>query len=335
MEPLIPAITVKAALDGFAELGMDPAEMMAAVGLAADQLEDPFGSVPNGQYDHLWAQAFMRDPSPTLPSRAGMAVPFGAFGIVDHLVASADSIGEGLQMLSLFLRLVSTNLTMRFDHTPEDWVWVRNEPCDKSAAIAEEWTLAVVTQRFRQRIPAFQIERVHLAERVDSDAAAFEAVWGVPVQLGQAASGIQLLPGVWGSPNEGADPALRETLQAVAERLEVKQFDEAPLVYVIRTRLPEALETQRFSAADIAAELGLSRRTLHRHLAADGVTFQELLDAYRQEQAITMLQEGRQSMVEIAYALGYNEQSSFNRAFRRWTGQSPSAWLKNRMTPLL
>lgn len=335
MEPLIPAITTRAALAGFAELGMDPAEMMAAVGLAAAQLEDPFGSVPVGQYDQLWAQAFIRDPRPTLPSRAGMAVPFGAFGVVDHLVASAESIGEGLQMLSLFLRLVSTNLTMRFDHTPDDWVWVHNEPWEKSAAIAEEWTLAVITQRFRQRISAFQIDRVHLAASADAAVAPFEAVWGVPVQLGQTASGIQLSPGVWGSPNEGADPALRETLLAVAERIEVKQFEEAPLVYVIRTRLPEALETQRFSAADIAAELGLSRRTLHRHLAAGGVTFQELLDAYRQEQAITMLQEGQQSMVEIAYALGYNEQSSFNRAFRRWTGQSPSAWLKSGAAPQL
>lgn len=333
MEPLIPAITVKAALDGFAELGMDQVEMMAAVGLAAHQLEDPFGSVPNGQYEQLWTQAFLRDPRPTLPSRAGMAVPFGAFGIVDHLVASADSIGEGLQMLSLFLRLVSTNLTLRFEHTPDDWVWVRNEPCDKSAALTEEWTLAVITQRFKQRLSAFRIERVHLTTNTSADAADFEAVWGVPVRLGEPESGIQLSPGVWGSPNEDADPALRETLLAVAERVEVKQFDVAPLVYVIRTRLPEALETQRFSAADIAAELGLSRRTLHRHLAADGVTFQELLDAYRQEQAITMLQGGRQSMVEIAYALGYNEQSSFNRAFRRWTGQSPSAWLKNGVQP--
>jgi AraC-like DNA-binding protein len=137
---------------------------------------------------------------------------------------------------------------------------------------------------------------------------------------------MRLAPGVWATPNHNTDPVLRATLAQLAERVEIKQFDHAPLAYAIRTRLPEALQSQRFSADAIAAELGLSRRTLHRHLAAENITFQELLDLHRQEQAVQMLQSGAYAMSEIAYALGYSEQSSFNRAFRRWTGTSPSAW---------
>ncbi|MEM8862830.1 MAG: AraC family transcriptional regulator, partial [Chloroflexota bacterium] len=82
-----------------------------------------------------------------------------------------------------------------------------------------------------------------------------------------------------------------------------------------------------FSVDDVAAELGLSKRTLQRQLSAEALSFKELLDIYRQEQAFLMLQNGQQDLATLAYTLGYNEQSSFNRAFRRWTGKSPSQWL--------
>ena len=84
-----------------------------------------------------------------------------------------------------------------------------------------------------------------------------------------------------------------------------------------------------YSAEDLAAALGLSKRTLQRQLSAQNVTFQDLLDIYRQEQAVLMLQNGERNMSRVAYALGYHEQSSFNRAFRRWTKQSPSTWLQS------
>ena len=57
------------------------------------------------------------------------------------------------------------------------------------------------------------------------------------------------------------------------------------------------------------------------------MSFKELLDAYRQEEALRQIERGARSMTEIAYDLGYNEQSSFNRAFKRWTGTTPSRWL--------
>ncbi|MEM7344178.1 MAG: helix-turn-helix transcriptional regulator [Chloroflexota bacterium] len=94
-----------------------------------------------------------------------------------------------------------------------------------------------------------------------------------------------------------------------------------------RAILPKALQRGEFSAEDIAAELGLSKRTLQRRLSMENITFKELLDLYRQEQARLLLQNGARDMGRVAYALGYSEQSSFNRAFRRWAGQSPSAWL--------
>jgi AraC-like DNA-binding protein len=58
------------------------------------------------------------------------------------------------------------------------------------------------------------------------------------------------------------------------------------------------------------------------------LTFKQILDAYRQDEAVRLMLSGDKSLVQIAHALGYNEQSSFTRAFKRWTGKTPSTWLK-------
>lgn len=327
MQLMIPAISLKAALAGLDALGLDRAALLAAIELELADLDDPFASVPNDLFGRLWAAAFTQRTDPTLPTQAGFAVPFNEFGLLDHLVTSAATIGEGLHILNIFLWLVATNLSLGFTHGRGDWVWVDNDPPEPSRFISEQWTLALLVQRMRTRMPPFAIEEVHLTQSADGNDARFADLWDVPVRLGQARSGIRLAPGIWEQPNVQADPLLQQTLRTVAEQVEMKQMMDAPLVYAIRTHLPDALQRGAFSADDIAVELGLSKRTLQRRLSAENLSFKDLLDLYRQEQAMLMLQHGDRDMANIAYALGYNEQSSFNRAFRRWTGMSPSAWL--------
>ena len=74
----------------------------------------------------------------------------------------------------------------------------------------------------------------------------------------------------------------------------------------------------------IAAELGLSRQTLYRRLRAEGTTFEDLLDRLRHRLALRYLRDERLSVKAAAYRLGFSEPAAFSRAFKRWTGASPS-----------
>ena len=77
-----------------------------------------------------------------------------------------------------------------------------------------------------------------------------------------------------------------------------------------------------------ARHLGRSPRSLHRDLLAEGTSFRSVVEAVRAEHAVAWLPE--LGLDEVAHRLGYSEARSFRRAFRRWTGQSPSAWLRGR-----
>ena len=76
----------------------------------------------------------------------------------------------------------------------------------------------------------------------------------------------------------------------------------------------------------LASELGMSRQTLYRKLREEGTTFVELVDDLRRRMAADYLRARKVSVNETAYLVGFTEPSSFVRAFRRWTGMTPSAF---------
>jgi AraC-like DNA-binding protein len=80
------------------------------------------------------------------------------------------------------------------------------------------------------------------------------------------------------------------------------------------------------SATTVARLFSMHRRTLHRHLRMEGLAFRQVADGIRFEVACELLKNTDMALSQVAAALKYSELSAFTRAFRRWCGQSPSAW---------
>lgn len=121
-----------------------------------------------------------------------------------------------------------------------------------------------------------------------------------------------------------AEPfAYREAVAALDHELQLVGNDQD---LVQRTRALLAEPERRFPDLDEAAALlGLSSRSLRRHLQARGATFHQLRDEARRARAITLLEQSSISVAAIARELGYSDVAAFSRAFQRWTGTQPSA----------
>jgi AraC-like DNA-binding protein len=102
------------------------------------------------------------------------------------------------------------------------------------------------------------------------------------------------------------------------------RLDRGDVIAQVRRKLLAAFPAGAPNQATVARALGMSPRTLHRRLADAGTSFEKLLDDTRRELAAEYLRRSDHSVGEVAYLLGFAETSSFNRAFRRWTGTSPS-----------
>jgi AraC-like DNA-binding protein len=130
----------------------------------------------------------------------------------------------------------------------------------------------------------------------------------------------------WQLPLRRRDPILRRVLESHADGI----LSRLP----IRTGL--ALEVQRAFASRVAhgdvrigtlaRQLAMSARTLQRRLAAEGVSYQQLLDDARKDAAGRYIHEPTLAIGEIAYLVGYSEPAPFHRAFKRWYGMTPDVF---------
>jgi AraC-like DNA-binding protein len=105
----------------------------------------------------------------------------------------------------------------------------------------------------------------------------------------------------------------------------LQTLDQSGVVSRVKKAIIEHLPSGTPSAEIIARDLFMSARTLHRRLSDARTSFSETLDAVRRELAAQYITDPTRSLSEISFLLGFSELSAFSRAFRRWTGQSPSA----------
>jgi AraC-like DNA-binding protein len=117
-------------------------------------------------------------------------------------------------------------------------------------------------------------------------------------------------------------------LSKVNEEVALKylvSIDRTSILMLVKSTLVELMPTGQVTEETVAASLNLSLRTLQRKLSDEGTTFAALYQSLRQEMAQQYIRDSQMSLTEIAYLLGFSEQSNFTRAFRRWYGTSPSA----------
>lgn len=120
-----------------------------------------------------------------------------------------------------------------------------------------------------------------------------------------------------------ANEAIWETFEPQLRRRLTELDIDASATDRVSAVLLEVLPAGRATVADVAKELAVSSRTLHRQLKAEGASFQRILSTTREKLARHYLGNPSLSGADIAFLLGYGDTSSFYRAFQTWTGQTP------------
>ena len=101
------------------------------------------------------------------------------------------------------------------------------------------------------------------------------------------------------------------------------KLDENDIVQRVKASIIELLPDGKMSDTRVAETLYMSNRTLQRKLEEQGTTFYNILTEIRKEMALKYLKDSQLTLTELSFQLGFSEMSSFSRAFKNWTGQSP------------
>jgi AraC-like DNA-binding protein len=320
---LSPAINLWRALEA---RGMDPAPLFRRAGIDPAALKVPGTRVPARTSQRLLRLAGDAVGDPALGIDVAKQMHGTAMHAVGYTWLASTTLGEACRRIARYMRIISGLWTVRLEES-SGGVRVVFEFRDSqpSAMWAHDWVTAGFVRLCRITYgDAFAPLEVTLVRRVPEPRAPFDEWFRCAIVWGAARASVLCRPEDLAQPLPTGNPEVALANERVAlEYLE--RLDRTDIVTQVRRRILELLPSGPPTQTEIARALALSPRTLHRRLAETKTSFAELLDETRRELAGGYLQRTDYSIAEVAYLLGFAEVSSFNRAFRRWTGTPPSA----------
>lgn len=313
--------------DVLKHLGVDPSVVLAAAGIDPKRLQEPESSISYAAMGQLLTRCVALSRCPHFGLLVGARQGLSSLGVVGFLVQHSPDVGTGLKNLVAHMHhyqrgavptLASQGGITRLGYT----IYQHHI---ESAEQIYDGAMAICTNILRALCgPAWKPDEVTFSHRRPADLRPYQQVFQAPLRFDADETCIAF-PTAWlGQPVPGADPMLYRVLQRQAEQLDVR--NGAGLAASLRG-VVRALLVSGHCSADAAATLfGMHRRTLHRHLKTDGVTFGALVDEVRSDVALELLAEPTTPLDYIAATLGYAQPRAFSRAFSRWHGTTPARW---------
>jgi AraC-like DNA-binding protein len=320
-------VSSRALVDACQRLGLDTDALLRAVGISRETLCDPDARLPGSQASALWTKAYELSRDPVLSLHAAEACPLGAYKVIDYIASNASTVGEAFLCSTRYFPLINTAVILTIDESGDPITFdVADEtgPTGVSRQYAEYCLATFLLHVSGATGVSFTLRRVTFAHRAPPETKEHERIFGCKVQFEAERNRLYIDRGAWESRTRAANPGVLEVLTQHADLL-VQRLPRGPdLVERTRQAIAERLRGGDPSLEGVARELGQSGRSLQRHLRELGYSYNALADEVRAATARLYLDQPDIAIAEVAYLLGFADQSTFNRAFKRWTGQTPA-----------
>ncbi len=306
--------------------GVDPDRLCHGLGFGPDDLVDPALRVSYRQVSRFIRRALQMLPVPALGLAVGCDNVLGTLGLVGYAMSLSQTLGEAV-MLAMRYQVLAGGIVHTGFEISGDEAWLTAdfrfpEPEIQVFAVEELFASSLVYMRALAG-PDFSLLRIECIYPAPPHADAYAACFGVPVSFGCLANRFVVSSNWLMHPLRTHEPlALRQALRMLDQEAQISSPQDELAISVERA-IARAL-TRGAHVEDIAGELNMSGRTLRRRLAEQGLSFDVLLDNVRRTRVFSLLANPRMLFEQIAGEAGYSDVRSFRRAFKRWTGVSPS-----------
>jgi AraC-like DNA-binding protein len=320
--------SVRPVLGYLASRGYDAGALWRAAGTGAIDTDDPEARIPHDAAVALWQTAEHLSADVNIGLHAAEWIRPGMMGALEYAVQTCATLGEGLERLARYHRVLHDAAEVRFELRGDGAVLSHRLPLPGGAPrqiseyIVAGWLIAL------RRICASDWAplEVRFPHAEPADVSEHRRLFAAPLLFGHERSELQIPRAVINRPLPAADPTLQQIVEAQVGTLIERLPSADAYTDSVRHLLAKTLSAGNARLEEIAAQLHLSPRTLHRRLEEEGTSFRRIVRTVRRELAERHLRDRRMMIAEIAFLLGYSEASAFHRAFKRWTGYSPKAF---------
>jgi AraC-like DNA-binding protein len=309
---------------------IDYLPLFRRVGIAPERLEIAGARYPWSAMQKLWVECVRETGDPGFGLVVGANVRPTTFHALGFAWIASRTLLESLQRLCRYSALIS-NAPNRLELVEHEHVWLLTRtvaaPGDPAAQriAADAFSMAILRLCKQASTRHFAPQAVYFQRPPVADPEMYVRAFEAPVYFSQAQAAIAFDRETLERQLPGDNLELAIANDRIAEDYIAALMPDR-VATAVRKLLIERLPSGDASQEAIARQLNRSLSTLQRQLAAENITYQQIREQTRADLAVQYVREGRYTLSQIAFLLGFSDQSNFSRAFRRWTGQSPRSY---------
>jgi AraC-like DNA-binding protein len=249
-------------------------------------------------------------------------------GLLYYVAASADTLSNALRRAERYVGLQNESVRFKVSKGRSIRVEIEYAGVARHTDVQQiEFIIASITRLCRQLTERnLSPTHVRLRHKLGEDKSSLERLLDCTIADGADADEIEFPAASWDLPLISADPYLhRLCVQRCEEALAGREKDVSSLKVEVENAIAALLPHGQARHDLVAAQLGMSPRTLARRLSSESSSFAAISEEVRSALAERYLADRALPISEIAWLLGYAEIGTFTRAYQRWTGMLPSA----------
>lgn len=307
--------------------GIDPAELTRHLGVTEDQLFRPDARIAHSAAVAMADHAVRITGTPHLGLEAAEHFLAMSEDLIEYMSMTSPTTLMATETHNRYARLVHDAADMRTEITADHVTSIYALTGVEMHRAAIDFSLGGMVVSFR-RVSSEPpiIERVEFTYPRPDDVTPYERFFKAPLYFGAERNAVVFRRRGYERVPLRSDPKLHEILKRQVERLlaDVPRLDSFSAR--VRAVLLERIAERDLAAARVAKQMGMSDSTLRHRLGAEGTSFSTLLDDVRRELACRCLDQSEETVSAIAERVGYGEIRTFSKAFKRWTGMSPTEY---------
>jgi AraC-like DNA-binding protein len=306
---------------------VDSDAVLNEIGLNPALLEGGYSRYSQEQISRLWHRAVAVTGDPTFCLKVASEVRPATFHVVGYAMSCSATLQRAMHRFARYCRLISDSATatvtesgdlvvleFHFDTGGEPPIYQTVDAVVAAVVSFSRWIAS-------ERVMPLQVRLSHPAPKIEEP---YRTFFGCPLVFDDPRTCIVFQKSDLERPILSADEEMAILLDGVANRNLEKRMAGRFAVRV-RDILMAQLPNGAVSKTGTARTLGITQRTLLRRLKSEGTTFAGVLHQLREELALQYLQRGGMTNGEIACLLGFSDEGTFSRSFKRWTGRRPSS----------
>jgi len=317
-----------------ASQGVSVKDLFTQTGVQPWQLGDAQARISHRQRLAIYRNARTLAKRSDIGLLAGARQRISDYGIYGYAMVSSSTFGEALRFSLEHIVMAAPTVMQISFRVEDDTAILRGHGVqslgDMLPFTAEFWRSSMTALFSRVLEAPFPSKRMLFPFPAPTHWRNYNRIFNCPVEFEGASMEWHFDASVLAQPCPNANPITAQVCQQFCDRVMAERPGETGLVRQIRSACLNS-STKFPSAEEIAARLGLSLRTLHRRLALEGLSYQLILNDMRRSVATEFLSNTNLMIDQVAERVGFSDATSFRKAFRKWTGHSPTDY--RRATP--